>query len=88
MQFRTCKAHYLARSVGRPKTKRRYTGRIYCYRLLSNVAKTALPAELRPQQKMQEELRFPFMQFFLNICRYLLLKMTKKCTNPLKLNVV
>ena len=24
-QFRTCKAHYLARSVGRPK--RRYTGR-------------------------------------------------------------
>ena len=26
-QFRTCKAHYLARSVGRPK--RRYTGTIF-----------------------------------------------------------
>ena len=43
----------------------RLRGRIYCYRLLSNVAKTALSTELRSQKKMQEDLRFPFRQFFL-----------------------
>ena len=30
---------------------------------LSNVAKTALPTELRSQQIMQDDLRFPFKQF-------------------------
>ena len=36
-QFRTCKAHYLARSVGRPKT--RYTGDTVEFELYSDVEK-------------------------------------------------